>query len=225
MQDVSTQRFTDIVEISARLLRPGISVEESQKLYDQWASTGTYDQLSDKAQYFTSHDKIMAAVLDLCANRRDVNILDVGAGTGLIGKRLHTEGFTNLDAMDPSQEMLKAARKTGVYKNYIHGFFTEEPNPEIENDTYDLILLCGVCGPAAVPVEAFKEACRIVKPGGFIVNCMRAEYLETLPEYQGRWEPYMDFLINNRKLEVVSEQRYPNHYFHYDGLRLIHRVL
>jgi len=222
MQDVSTQRFTDIVEISARLLRPGISVEESQKLYGQWVASGTYDT---KNQYLVSHDKMVAAVLDLCAGRRDVNILDVGAGTGVLGKRLHAEGFTNLDAMEPSHEMLKAAEKTGVFKKYINDFITEEPNPEIENDTYDVLLLCGVCGPGAVPVEAFKEACRIVKPGGFIINSMRTEFLDTLPEYQGRWEPYMNSLISNRRLELISEQEFPNYYLHFQGLRLIHRVL
>ena len=47
-------------------------------------------QLSMEAKYFNAYDKLMAGVLDLLGNRRDITILDVGAGTGLIGKRVRS---------------------------------------------------------------------------------------------------------------------------------------
>ncbi|KAK7110369.1 methyltransferase-like protein 27 [Littorina saxatilis] len=220
--------FSDMTTLSKQLLRPGISREESQALYNQLASLGAYDKLHDYAKYSTAYDKLMAAVLDLFPNhneRKDVAILDVGAGTGKIGQRLRDAGFEHVDALDPSPEMLKIAQNKGVYKRYISSFFTQQPVDCIEEDAYDLLVMCGVCGPGAVPVEAFKEVVRILKPGGYVVNCLRAEYLYTCPEYQGRWEPFMLAMVEKGKMRLVSEHRYPRHFFNYEGLRLVYQIL
>lgn len=37
------------------------------------------------------------------ASKKDMKIIDIAAGTGEIGKQLHSLGFTNLDALDVSQ--------------------------------------------------------------------------------------------------------------------------
>ena len=44
-QKQPAENFNDIVLLSKRLLRPGISIEESQALYNKWASVGTYDKV------------------------------------------------------------------------------------------------------------------------------------------------------------------------------------
>ena len=67
--------------------------------------------------------------------------------------------------------------------------------------------------------------CLDLIPGGYIVNCMRAEYLDTMPEYRERWDPVVSELVKEGKWTLVSEHRYPNHYFHYDGLRLVYQAL
>ncbi|XP_076461448.1 malonyl-[acyl-carrier protein] O-methyltransferase-like [Babylonia areolata] len=218
------ENFNDIATLSQLIYRPGISVEESQALYNKWAALGTFDQLSVQANYVNSYDQVMAAVLELFPTRRDVTILDVGAGTGIVGQRLYDAGFHSLDALDPSSEMLRVTADRKVYRRYVCSFFTQDPVQDIENDTYDLLVMCGVCSPGAIQVEAFKEAIRIVKPGGYIVNCMRAEYLQTMAEYNGRWETHLKQLEKEGKWTLVSEHRYPNHFFHHEGLRLIHRV-
>lgn len=223
----SAEHWNDIKVINKEILRPGISHQESQELYNIWARMGTYDKLclTPETKYKNAHDQLIAGVLSLFPHDRDVRILDVGAGTGIIGERLRDIGFRNVDGLDASAEMLKAAEQKGVYKRYIHGIFTDEPIAGIADDTYDLIVMCGVCGPGAVPVEAFQEAVRIVKPNGHIVNCLRAEYLETCPEYRGRWEPFVSRLTEEGKWRLVEQHRYANHYFHHDGLRLIHQIL
>lgn len=227
METIGTTQdgFADILTVSQQLYRPGIGIEEALTMYDKWAAIGNYDQLSAQANYFNAYDQLMAGVLEVFPTRRDVTILDVGSGTGIIGQRLHDEGFRTIDALDPSQEMLRASEGRKVYRNFICSFFTEDPIDAIDNDSYDLLLMCGVCCPGAVPVEAFKEAVRIVKPGGYIVNCMRAEYIHTMAEYKGRWEEFMDSLTKAGKWTLVSEQRYPNHFFQHEGLRHIYQVL
>ena len=46
----------------------------------------------------------------------DLKIIDVGAGTGLIGIELQNLGYSNLHALDISPEMLKEAKKRNIYK-------------------------------------------------------------------------------------------------------------
>ncbi|XP_025096099.1 uncharacterized protein LOC112565068 [Pomacea canaliculata] len=214
----------DIYRVTDDLLRPGISVDESQRMYDQWAKMGTYDALAVESKYYTAHDQIILGILSMYPVRRDIRILDVGAGTGLVGERLRNLGFERVDALDPSAEMLRSAAKKGVYERLIHSFFTNDPIKDVDEDTYDAIVMCGVCGPGAVPVEAFEEAVRIVKPGGHIFVCMRAENLEICSEYNGRWQPFVTRLQQEGKWRLVSECKYPQHYFHFDGLRLIYQV-
>ena len=49
-QNKPAEYFNDIVLLSQRLLRPGISIEESQTMYNKWASLGTYDEVRTHRQ-------------------------------------------------------------------------------------------------------------------------------------------------------------------------------
>lgn len=42
---------------------------------------------------------------------KDIEILDCGAGTGLLGQELYRKGFTNLRALDGCPKMLEQAKK------------------------------------------------------------------------------------------------------------------
>ncbi|GFR61907.1 Williams-Beuren syndrome chromosomal region 27 protein [Elysia marginata] len=66
---------------------------------------------------------------------------------------------------------------------------------------------------------------RIVKPGGYILNCMREEFLESVPEYKDRLVPLFEDLERQRKLERIEWTIYPNHFVGVDGIRMIFKVL
>ena len=48
----------------------------------------------------------------------DLKIIDVGAGTGLIGIELQKRGYSSLHALDISPEMLKEAKKRNIYQRF-----------------------------------------------------------------------------------------------------------
>jgi len=58
-----------------------------------------------------------AAVADVCRRvlGREERILDIGAGTGLLGAALVDLGFTSIDGLDLSPAMLAEAASKGVY--------------------------------------------------------------------------------------------------------------
>lgn len=48
-----------------------------------------------------------------------VQLLDIGAGSGLVGEKLRARGFTNLVAIDLSPKMLALVEKKNIYKSMV----------------------------------------------------------------------------------------------------------
>ena len=50
----------------------------------------------------------------------------------LINLQLKERGFTNVDGLDGSKEMLERAKEKGIYKNYIHAVVGAQPIEGVE---------------------------------------------------------------------------------------------
>lgn len=46
---------------------------------------------------------------------REAKIFDMGQGTGIMGKLLRSQGFTNIEGADASENFVKVANSTGWY--------------------------------------------------------------------------------------------------------------
>jgi predicted TPR repeat methyltransferase len=47
-------------------------------------------------------------------------ILDVGAGTGLVGVHLRQQSFTCIDGLEPSESMLGVAKSKNIYRDLFN---------------------------------------------------------------------------------------------------------
>ncbi|XP_046580993.1 uncharacterized protein LOC124288515 [Haliotis rubra] len=65
-------------------------------------------------------------------NRSKLKVLDVGAGTGLLGNKLKNHGFTHVDALDPAEKMLNVAKRRKIYQRYLCAFMNKDRNDAIE---------------------------------------------------------------------------------------------
>jgi len=72
--------------------------------------------------------------------KEDSEILDLGAGTGMVGIQLINDGPKLIDAYDASQKMLDQIPE-GIYRSKHQGFDASELNRR-----YDLVVACGVIG-------------------------------------------------------------------------------
>jgi len=115
--------------------------------------------------------------------RPQVKVMDIASGTGLVGQKLYDEGLRQLDALDPSSEMNEVARKRGIYQRILEDTIGDH-RIDVEDSTYDAVTVAGGFASSHCPVTAFDEMIRICKPGGYIINSMRLEYIVTVPEYQ-----------------------------------------
>lgn len=119
-----------------------------------------------------SYHKPLAQSLDAAIKKAfqdktpsQIKIIDAGAGTGLAAEALSQLGYTDIDALDLSQEMLNEAKTKNVYKKLICAPLNEQRNPEVETGEYHALICCGTLVAAHVRPEALEEMVRMVKAG------------------------------------------------------------
>ena len=78
---------------------------------------------------------------------------------------LHKLGYTNLHALDISQEMLNEAKKKNVYKRIICAPLNDQRIPEIETGEFDAMICGGTLLRGVVRSFALVEMVRMVRPG------------------------------------------------------------
>lgn len=117
-----------------------------------------------------------AAILARHLLNNDAAILDAGAGTGLVGGWLHDLGYTNLTALDLSQDMLEQARARGVYLQLEAGDM--QKRLPFADHTFEAVIAVGVFTQGHVPPQGLDELLRVVISGGIIV----------IPLMQNSWE-------------------------------------
>jgi predicted TPR repeat methyltransferase len=133
---------------------------DSRELYASWAST--YDNEVQKNGYVTP-ERVAKALKDIVTNQSEV-ILDYGCGTGLSGSALQAVGFTNIDGLDVSQEMVSLAEKKSIYKKLT--VFDPSTKIPVHADQYKIITAIGVIGAGAAPLEVFDNLFSLLPPSG-----------------------------------------------------------
>ncbi|KAL3876950.1 hypothetical protein ACJMK2_034728 [Sinanodonta woodiana] len=183
--------------------------------YSQWGASGKYDIHLGMSRYLGPIQAARAIGEYFVSNRENVRILDVAAGTGKVGQELRHLGFRNLDALDPSEGMLKKAKERGVYNQTFQLYF--EMNLPIPDDSYDCLVVVGGMGEGHLPAESVHEMIRLVKPGGLVCIAMREEYLQYVEAYKDKLQPLMENLEREGKWHQHKKEYVPNYAFGKDG--------
>ncbi|NEQ86776.1 MAG: class I SAM-dependent methyltransferase, partial [Moorea sp. SIO2I5] len=108
---------------------------------------------------------------------RNAQILDVGAGTGVVGQWLQEEGFHNLVGIDMSEGMLTEAKRKNIYTE-LRLMVLGEPL-DFPSATFDAVTACGVFTYGHAPSRSFDELIRVTKPGGYIIFTLRPDFYES----------------------------------------------
>lgn len=102
----------------------------------------------------------------------DQPVLDVGAGTGLVGAELAACGFTTIDGNDIAPQMLALARAKGVYRDLLPATLGERL--PYGDGVYAAATAAGVLLGNHAPPAALDELLRVVGPAGIVVFNLRA---------------------------------------------------
>jgi len=135
--------------------------------YDAWAPS--YDRDVGELGYCSPENVADAVCRQV--DHREALLLDVGAGTGLLGESLYRRGYRNMHGMDASHGMLTQAAHKGVYR-MLSRMVLGRPLGFAPR-AFDGLMAAGVFSSGHVPPESFLELDRLVRPGGKVVFSLK----------------------------------------------------
>jgi predicted TPR repeat methyltransferase len=137
--------------------------------YDAWARS--YDDDLDAWSYQAPN-----VVAGTVTTRHPAasSVLDVGCGTGLVGRALRARGFTGeLRGLDLSEASLDLARRSGAY-DAVDRADLQQRLP-VDDDSVDAVVCVGVMTYLPEVEQVWREFARAVRAGGLVVVTQRED--------------------------------------------------
>jgi predicted TPR repeat methyltransferase len=181
----------DAVPISDWLQQGTSDPREVADRYDEWAQR--YDD--DLASWSYQAPTVVAEIV-VTRHPEAGSVLDVGCGTGLVGRALRSCGFTGqLRGLDISQASLEIARQGGAYDTLEHTDLQQRL--AIDDDRVDAVVCVGVMTYLPEVEAVWREFARAVRPGGLVVATQREDLWHTRRcqgmverlQHEGVWTP------------------------------------
>jgi predicted TPR repeat methyltransferase len=157
--------------------------EQTREIYDNWAAS--YE--AEVAQNGYATPGRCAQALAKVTEDLTAPVLDFGCGTGLSGLALKLAGFSTIDGVDLSAEMLSQAQAKGVYRE------TRQVTGDLSLETgrYSTITAIGVIGSGAAPISVLDTLMNALGPGGRLVFSFNDHTLED-PVHEARISEWTD---------------------------------
>lgn len=165
--------------------------------------TYTYElmrELEEKHWWFVARRKILEKVLSTLNLRENIDILEVGCGTG--GNIIFLKRFGNLTCIENDETAASLARNRNLVP-VLHGGLPNEL-PEFDRQ-FDLIVLFDVIEHVEEDGKSLEVLSRLLKPGGKIVL--------TVPAFNFLWSQHDDENHHKRRYDrrSLSELVKSNH--------------
>jgi len=177
----------------------GVDHHNTIKFYDAWSSQ--YDDDLVIVGNYNGYVKVAEAFFKLGLDH-NVSILDVAAGTGLLGAEISRNGYVVIDGLDCSLGMLGQARKQNIYKNYIHATVEGIGSIPVTSDAYDVLVCSNGFAPGQIYPSALPELLRVLRPGGYILIAMKDGYNQASQRF-AMMDTNINDLVKTKKAELI----------------------
>jgi len=137
--------------------------EELLKYYQDWTDNNQYNK--DMVDWNYTAPKETVSILKKYVFNKNSKILDAGCGTGLVGIELKKYGYSNIEGVDFSQNMLDLVPQS-IYKKIEKIDLNKAL--KFKDNIYDAIMCVGTFTYGHVKPQALDELIRITKNKGFI---------------------------------------------------------
>lgn len=149
--------------------------KDTRELYRDWAAT--YDSTMVDGLSYHAPQKI-ADMLTAHRLNIEARVADIGCGTGLTGASLATYGFSHIDGLDYSDEMLEVAAKRDIYRRLLN--VDLRATLDIKTGTYDAAISSGMFTHGHLDATCLDEIFRIIKPGGRFACVVRIQVWDNM---------------------------------------------
>lgn len=154
------------------------------EIAESWnRASETYDDCYAHGIKSQAEQKEWLALLDRLVTQKPSDVLDVGAGTGIISLLLAQLGH-RCKGIDLSEQMLAAARtkaEQAGYDNVTFAIGDAEQTGE-DSDRYDLVINRHLVWTLPHPEQAIAEWKRVLKPGGQLIILEGNWHYNRLPD-------------------------------------------
>jgi len=197
----------------------GVGVdEETVRLHDYprlYAVPGLYEHVVQELLACRSPqvaaDGLAHALKRLGLDPADVPLLDLGAGTGLVGELMRRLGATTvigLDALDAARDACLRDRP-GVYRDYLVGDLSH-PRPGLLERLRAYrpggLVSAGALGGTHAPAEALVNALALLPAGAPVVFTIDERWTQT--DGPGGFRTPITRLLASRQLQLVERSRF-----------------
>ena len=193
-------KMTDNQSLDEKLRRVYENPSDKRQLFDDWAATYDKDLISDFG--YVAHRLASEKLIELVPDRQ-ARIIDIGCGTGLVGKYLADCGYQQIDGNDYSSQMLLKAEELAVYNSLKEHDITKPMAPV---EAYDASIAVGLFAFSVPAAEHLVNVVNCVKRGGpAIVTVNGKAWVER------DWPKQLDHFQNdnpNIKIESVDNMDY-----------------
>lgn len=169
-----------------------------------------YDRLACRSPLRLA--KLFAAVLaDACVDTRDLRVLDLGAGNGIVAQEFRKVGARRLVGLDLLTEAKLAAERDrpGLYADYLVTDLSSPGKSDIdrlEHHGLNCLVTVAALGFGDIPPEAFSMAFNAIAPNGWLGMTIKEEFLE--PDDHSGFALFLKALIDQRIIHIQAHQRY-----------------
>lgn len=147
--------------------------QEVAQRYDAWAEG--YDD--DLASWSYQAPAVVAETV-VSRHPAAVSALDVGCGTGLVGRALRARGFAGrILGLDASPASRTLAQQCGAYSSVEHADLQERL--PFGDDSVDALVCVGVMTYLPEVERVWREFARVTRPGGLVVATQREDLWHT----------------------------------------------
>jgi predicted TPR repeat methyltransferase len=160
---------SDAVPIGDWLNEGTSDPREVAERYDDWARS--YD---DDLTAWSYRAPVVVAETVLARHPAASSALDVGCGTGLVGRALRGGGFAGeILGLDISQASLELARESGAYSSLEVADIQQAL--DLEDDSVDAVVCVGVMTYLPDVEKVWREFARVARPDGLVVVTQRED--------------------------------------------------
>ncbi len=167
----------------------------TKSLYADWAQT--YDDNFAQSMAYRLPQDVAKAYFDLGINGP---VLDLGAGTGLVGTSLAELDVGPMDGVDLSPEMMAQAAAKKIYNRLFEGDLTKIL--DVSDAHYQGAVSAGTFTNGHVGPDALEEVLRVIKPGGWAILSVNSHHWDTMG-FEAVLTRLSAMIAETRKVEIA----------------------
>jgi predicted TPR repeat methyltransferase len=139
---------------------------------------------------------------------RDLKVLEIGAGNGIVGETLRAYGVPSVVGVDILDEAKHAMQRDrpDTYDNYFIVDFTDVPEPQEEqfrSCKFNCLVTVAALGFGDIPPHAFAKALDLIEIDGWLAFNIKEDFV-----YQSDRSGFAQLIDDLNRKQIIQTQAY-----------------